>query len=601
MNTLAIGIDLGTSTSEIAVFRHGDPTPIADPGTKNAIIPSLVAMNKRGKLLIGEEARQFVDLPGYGVREFKRAMGSGDTQTLGDKPYRPEELSALILAKLKQNAETALGETITDVVLSVPANFNDAAKQATLNAARLAGLNVLHLVNEPTAAALAFGIRHINDETQIVVFDFGGGTLDVSTLEMMEGVLEVRTSFGDTHLGGADFDAAMTALMLRKFTAQQGEHALSALAEGSLKAVAEKAKIALSEYSSYEIFLPRFADDLDLDIEVTRDEFEAEVAPLLARARQCLTEALKAGKLKPDAIETVLLVGGTTYIPCVRGIVEAFFQKELRSKIDPDLAVALGAATLAGIRTGIIEARDSLVFSDVCPMGIGIGVVSDIGEQQVLTYKALINPNTQIPFSCRYPMRLLTTDQRKVVVDVYQTHLLDDEYPLDLGIARKLIEEIGLSGLINDIPPALDATPHPIIIDFSYDIHGLVKIRAVIPGLRKSMDIDFAASSLRMGEADLQHAQLRVRELLGGLSTHESSTGTPVDAPANAASTSEALSLRLAPLISRAKHLVADYPRRQAEIESSIDALRSALVNGNDAAVNTAADQLTDLLFKILE
>jgi molecular chaperone DnaK len=317
MSNIAIGIYLGSSTS------------IRDSDAKSPIVPSLVAINKKGKLVVGESARDWVDLPGYGVREVIRKMGKSEMITLGDKEYRPEELSAVILDKLKRNAEVMLGEKITDVVLSVPANFNDAAKQATLRAAELAGLKVIQLINEPTAAALAFGIKNIDLEAQVIVFDFGGGTLNVSTLEMMKGVLEVKSSYGDTQLGGKDFDDAMINLILRKFYHEHGKAQISDYSRYALKAIAENAKITLSSHYSYEVNQSCFAqidgEIVDLDVEVSRSEFENEIDPLLIRLRECLIKAMKEGKFKPIAIASVIMVGDTTHIPCVRSLVEEFW------------------------------------------------------------------------------------------------------------------------------------------------------------------------------------------------------------------------------------------------------------------------------------
>ncbi|MEH2255958.1 Hsp70 family protein [Nostoc sp.] len=311
----AIGIDLGTSTSQICIYKNNESLPIPDPVTKIPIIPSIVAINERKKLLVGEAAQGAVDRPGYGVRESKRLMGT-------------EEIAALILRKLKENAEEALGHPIQDAVISVPANFPDAARKATFNAGEIAGLNVLRLINEPTAAALAFGIKNINSEEQIVVFDFGGGTLDISVLEMFEGVLDVKYSFGDPHLGGKDFDEVIISLLLKKFEAQYlGVPVYNREAE--LKGQAEQAKKTLSVEQSCDVQIPYFATKdgkgIDLDIEITGTEFEKAITPLLERARVCIREALNKKKIRPSAIDRVLLVGGTTYIPAVRNMVEKSF------------------------------------------------------------------------------------------------------------------------------------------------------------------------------------------------------------------------------------------------------------------------------------
>ncbi len=364
MSDFAIGIYLGRSTSAVvAYFKDGHMEAICDSDTKSPIIPSLIAVNKKGKLLIGESARDFVDLPGHGVREVQRKMGTGEKIFLGEQEYSAEGLSALILSKLKENAEIRLGESITDVVLSVPANFNDAAKQATLHAAEIAGLNVVYLINESTAAALAFGIKNIDLEAQIVVFDFGGGTLDVTTLEMMEGVLEVKSSYGDTSLGGKDFDEAMMELVLNKFFEQNETASIINQSKNRFKELSEKAKIALSTQDSYDVYIPCFTqingEVVDLDVEITRSEFEEKVTPLLERARECLKRALEGGKFKPSSIDKILLVGGTTYMPCVRNLVSEFFGKEVKLEVDPDMAVAYGASIKAGMEKVFMNTKNN--------------------------------------------------------------------------------------------------------------------------------------------------------------------------------------------------------------------------------------------------
>lgn len=604
MSNVAIGMDLGTSTSEVAFFRNGKPEVIRDSDAKSPIVPSLVAINKKGKLVVGESAREMVDLPGYGAREVKRKMGMGEMITLGDKEYHPEELSAVILDKLKRNAEVMLGEKITDIVLSVPANFNDAAKQATLHAAELAGLKVIQLINEPTAAALAFGIENIDLEAQLVVFDFGGGTLDVTTLEMMEGVLEVKSSYGDTQLGGKDFDDAMINLILRKFYKEHGEVQISDKSRGKLKAVAEKAKITLSSHNIYEVDMGNFAqingEPVDLDVEVSRSEFEKEIEPLLIRARECLSKAMKEGKFKPSAIDTVLMVGGSTYIPCVRSLVEEFFGKSLKMNIDPDLAVALGAATLAGIKKGHVDARESLIFSDVCSMGIGIDVVNDIGGKEMVAYESLIKPNDHVPFSKTYIYWLRHVDQDEVEFNVFQTHMTDELFPLEMGIQRGLIDEIGLSGSIKNIPPSQTEEPHPIKIDFSYNINGMVNIIAEIPGLDCKTNISFEHSKYRLSDEDLELARMNVKELLES-SNEIFDDDIDVQPRVHIPPTwiEHPRSKQFQPIINRSEKLIVDYPQHIDKLTEHVNNLKLALHNGDDEVISKAGDALTDLLFEI--
>ena len=375
----AIGIDLGTSTSEICVYRKGESQPIPDPSSKVPIIPSIVAMSSKEELLVGDLAHSRVDLPGEGIREVKRKMGSGEKIILQSQEYRPEQISALILRKLKENAEEALGATIKEVAISVPANFPDAARQATLSAGELAGLKVLRLINEPTAAALAFGISNIDIEEQLVVFDFGGGTLDITVLEMVAGVLDVKSSFGDSQLGGKDFDEKMIALILGKFQAEYPDAQISEKSLYALKSVAESAKKALSTQHSHKVFVSNFTlvsnELIDLDVEVTRQEFEQAIAPLLERGRDCVRQALNAKKIRPSTIDRVLLVGGTTYIPAVRRLVAEIFGREPLADVNPDLAVGIGASISAALSQDLISDESSIILTDVAPFGLGIDVI----------------------------------------------------------------------------------------------------------------------------------------------------------------------------------------------------------------------------------
>ncbi|MEH1832729.1 MAG: Hsp70 family protein [Nostoc sp.] len=448
----AIGIDLGTSTSEICIYKNNESLPIPDPITKIPIIPSIVAINERKKLLVGEAARGTVDRPGYGVRESKRLMGTEEVFRLQDQDYRPEEIAALILRKLKENAEEALGHPIQDVVISVPANFPEAARKATFNAGEIAGLNVLRLINEPTAAALAFGIKNINSEEQIVVFDFGGGTLDVSVLEMFEGVLDVKCSFGDPLLGGKDFDEAMISLLLKKFAAQHPGISIHNR-DTELKEQAEKVKKILSVEQSCDARIPYFATKdgkgIDLDVEITRTEFEQAIAPLLEQARACIRQALNAKKIRPSAIDRVLLVGGTTYIPAVRNMVAEMFGKEPKLDVNPDLAVGIGACIQAALAKGLINEESGIILTDVAPFGLGIDVVSMIGGQVMLTYEPLIQPNTTIPYSVKKTYTLLHAEQQQVEVRLYQDHTGKAKLPVD-AIYTEIAGQITVIFIINN-------------------------------------------------------------------------------------------------------------------------------------------------------
>ncbi|WP_017317531.1 Hsp70 family protein [Mastigocladopsis repens] len=576
LKNYAIGIDLGTSTSEICVYRNNESFPIPDPATKLAIIPSIVAINKKGELLVGENARSWVDVSERGVREVKRKMGTGETVRLQDKEYRPEEISALILHKLKENAEEALGITIREVVLSVPANFPDAARQATLNAGELAGLKIVRLINEPTAAALAFGIKNIDLEEQLVVFDFGGGTLDITVLEMVAGVLDVKCSFGNPKLGGKDFDEAMMALLKRKFQAENPGAEISQKAHGALKEAAEKAKKVLSTQRSHDVRIPYFAarngEFLDLELEVTQQEFEQAIAHLLEKARDCIRQALNAKKLRPSAINRVLLVGGTTYIPAVRQLVVEMFGKEGKAPdVGADLAVGVGASIHAALAQGFIPEASGLILTDVAPFGLGIEVVSYVGGQYMLTYEALIQPNTTIPYSTQKTYTLLRPDQKRLEIRLYQDNTGRAKLPhqaLDTGIAAD----------ITDIPPASNGNPYPVEVEFSYDINGIAKLKATIPKINKSVELSYGYSVKRMGSKDIADAASRLKELWKQNAKAKQYEG----------------------LINKAERYMAGIPpQERSPLSDIVMELKKGLMNDSIEEIQKAGDHLVDFLFDL--
>jgi molecular chaperone DnaK len=573
----AIGIDFGTSTSEICVFRPAGSLVVPDPAspTHSPIVPSLVALDDQGQLVVGEEARPWVDLPGRGVREVKRLMGSGQMVKLGQREYRPEEIAAVILRKLKQNAEILLGEPIEEVVLSVPANFAEAARNATFQAGNLAGLKITRLINEPTAAALAFGVKHIDLEEQVIVFDFGGGTLDITVLEMVFGVLDVKCSFGDPQLGGKDFDEALRDLIVKKFQRQCPDVAIPPKSAGFLKPAAEAAKVALSTAENYRVEIPSFVvhagEPIDLDVDVTRQEYEAACQPLLERAAACLGQALKAKKIRPEVIDRVVLVGGTTYMPCVRRLVEDLLGQKPQADVNPDLAVAMGAAVEAALVSGVLDSERGLILTDVAPFGMGIQVVSEVGGILTPVYEPLIVPNTTIPYSTRREYSLLTTEQEAVIVHLYQDHkgsALRPEDAVDTGICAR----------ISNIPPSPTGQPRSIVINFSYNLDGLAKLSAVIPSTGQSVRLEYVPSQMRLDAEGLEASQQRVEELW------EKSPAAK----------------RYQGLIRRAEAMLGRLSGAPQQcLKQSLQQLKDALTRDDQPAIGRAAAQLTDVMFDL--
>uniref|UniRef100_UPI002FE35DF7 molecular chaperone DnaK n=1 Tax=Thermodesulfitimonas autotrophica TaxID=1894989 RepID=UPI002FE35DF7 len=386
-----LGIDLGTTNSCMAIMEGGEPVviPNAEGGRTT---PSVVAFSKTGELLVGQVAkRQAVVNPERTVMSIKRHMGSNYRVKIDDKEYTPQQISAFILQKLKADAEAYLGEKITKAVITVPAYFDDAQRQATKDAGRIAGLEVLRIINEPTAAALAYGLDKEATQT-ILVFDLGGGTFDVSILEIGEGVFEVKATSGNNRLGGDDFDQRIIDYLVAEFKKETGiDLSTDRMAMQRLKEAAEKAKIELSGVTATNINLPFITADATgpkhLDLTLTRAKFEELTADLVEKTMGPTRQALQDAGLGPEQIDKILLVGGATRMPCVQEAVRRFFGKEPHKGINPDECVAIGAAIQAGVLAG--EVRD-VVLLDVTPLSLGIETLGGV-------FTKIIERNTTIP------------------------------------------------------------------------------------------------------------------------------------------------------------------------------------------------------------
>ncbi|HEV7653223.1 MAG TPA: molecular chaperone DnaK, partial [Mycobacteriales bacterium] len=371
----AVGIDLGTTNSVVAVLEGGEPTVIANAeGSRTT--PSVVAFAKNGEILVGEVAkRQAVTNVDRTVRSVKRHIGTDWKQEIDGKNYTPQEISARVLQKLKRDAEAYLGEEVTDAVVTVPAYFEDAQRQATKEAGAIAGLNVLRIINEPTAAALAYGLDKGDKEQTILVFDLGGGTFDVSLLEIEEGLIQVRATAGDNHLGGDDWDQAVVAWLVQKFNAQNGiDLSKDKMAMQRLQEAAEKAKIELSGAQSTSINLPYITAGADgplhLDVTLSRSEFQRLTQSLLDRTKGPFQQVIRDSKIDISKVDHVVLVGGSTRMPAVTDVVrELTGGREPNKGVNPDEVVAVGAALQAGVLKG--EVKDVLLL-DVTPLSLGI-------------------------------------------------------------------------------------------------------------------------------------------------------------------------------------------------------------------------------------
>ncbi len=479
-----IGIDLGTTNSVVAVMEGGKPTVIANAeGSRTT--PSIVGFSKTGERLVGQLAkRQAILNPDKTVISIKRHMGEDYKVNIDGKDYTPQEISAMILRKLADDASNYLGEKVTSAVITVPAYFNDAQRQATKDAGKIAGLDVLRIVNEPTAAALAYGLEKEKSE-KVLVFDLGGGTFDVSILEIGDGVHEVLSTSGDTHLGGDDFDQKIMDWICEEFKKQEGiDLRGDKQAMQRVKEAAEKAKCELSSVVETNINLPFITADANgpkhLDLSLTRAKFEDLSYDLLERCKKPVEQAIKDAGISKSDIDEVVLVGGSTRIPAVQQLVKEYTGKDPNQSVNPDEVVAVGAAIQAGVLAG--EVKD-IVLLDVTPLTLGIETLGGV-------MTPLVPRNTTIPVSKSQVFS--TAENNQTAVDI---HVLQGERPMasdnkSLGMFR-----------LDGIPPAMRGLPQ-IEVTFDIDANGIVNVSAKDKATNKEQKITITNSS-NLSEADI--------------------------------------------------------------------------------------------------
>ncbi len=567
-----IGIDLGTTNSCVAVMEGGETVVI--PNAEGArTTPSVVAFAKTGERMVGQVAkRQAITNPDRTISSIKREMGSNYKVTVDNKAYTPQEISAMVLQKLKADAEAYLGTTVTEAVITVPAYFTDAQRQATKDAGKIAGLDVKRIINEPTAAALAYGLDKENDQ-KIMVYDLGGGTFDVSVLEIGDGVIDVLATAGNNRLGGDDFDACITKYLVDEFKKAEGvDLSTDKVAMQRLREAAEKAKVELSGVTTSNINLPYITADATgpkhLDVTLTRAKFNELTHHLVEKTMGPVKQALSDSGLQPSDITKVLLVGGSSRIPAVQEMVKSLIGKEGFKGINPDECVAIGAAIQGGVLSGDVE---GIVLVDVTPLSLGIETLGGVCTK-------LIERNTSIPTRKSQVFSTAADNQTSVEVNVLQGER-------EMAAYNKSLGRFHLDG----IAPARRGVPQ-IEVTFDIDANGIVNVSAKDLGTGKEQHITITASS-NMSKEDIDKAVKEAEMYAAEDAKRKEEVDVRNQGDQMVYQTEKTLSEMGDKLD----------PADKSEAEAKLSSLKTALTGTDTAAIKAATEELTQTFYKISE
>ncbi|OBR94143.1 chaperone protein DnaK [Clostridium ragsdalei P11] len=567
-----IGIDLGTTTSEIAYIRNGKPEIIVnDLGDR--ITPSLVGLTDDNEIIVGRLVKRHAILkPERTVIEVKRLMGTDTKVSLGKKQFLPQQISAMILKNLKKYAEDFLGEKVTEAVITVPAKFNNLQRQATKEAGELAGLKVERIINEPTAAALAYGINNLESEEKVLVYDLGGGTFDVTVLELFDGVLDVKASRGNNKLGGKDFDERIEKYVIEDFKQKYDIDLRGNIkAMSRIKDASERAKIELSSMESTEIDLPYIAIDkdenpLELSIKLTRSKFEELIMDLVESTDKEIQDAFKASSYSAQDIDVVLAVGGSSRIPCVKRLLKTKFGNKIKTNINPDEAVALGAAIQAGIKSDEISSDDSILITDACNYTLGISIVSDVGNGRLRggIFDPIIMKDSKLPCTEKKVYYTMHDSQTSVDINVYE------------GDGKLVIENTQIAQFVLEGIPEAPKGEEAIEVAFTYNLNGILEVTAKILSTGKSVSKIIDTQGI-----DKKDSMFFEEESLDNWQKCE-----------------------LAPKVKSTIDLCERKMKKmndddREKVQKTLDKLKKAVIDNNEKLVEKCDDELTDLLFDI--